>query len=232
MSRRSTRSKRGLLWALAVVVIVGGLAAVAYFTPLMSVRSIEVTGTREVSTDQILSAAAIPKGAPLLQVDTAPAARRVAAIADVAQVRIQRSYPSKIVITVTEREPVVRVVTDTQIQVLDKTGVAYRHYDKSITLPPEISKLPSFSTPNPGPTDPTTKAVLPVIADLPAFVADQLLEVHASSPVDIQFVLRGNKTVVWGDSDRTADKAEALRLVMTQRASSYNVSSPESPAYK
>ncbi|GAB19332.1 cell division protein FtsQ [Gordonia effusa NBRC 100432] len=228
----SMRSSRSIWWALGVVIVAGALATIAYFTPLMSVRSIEITGTNEVSQDQILSAAAIAKGRPLLQVNTAPAAQRVAAIPDVAQVRIQRSYPSKIVITVVERRPVVKVATDTQIHVLDKTGVAYRHYDKSITLPPELSKLPVFSTPNPGPADPTTKAVLPVIADLPPFIAGQLLEVNASSPVDIEFVLRGNKTVVWGDSTRTADKAEALRLIMTRKGSNYNVSSPEYPAYR
>lgn len=232
MAARATRSKRSLWWALAVVIVVGGLAAVAYFTPMMSVRSIEITGTKEVSNDQVLSAAAIPKGRPLLQVNTGPAAARVAAIPDVAQVRVQRSYPSKIVITVTERRPVVKVATDTQVQVLDKTGVAYRHYDKALTLPPELARLPLFRTPNPGPADPTTKAVLPVIAELPDFLSAQLLEVDASSPVDIEFVLRGNKTVVWGDSERTADKAEALRLIMTRKASTYNVSSPEYPAYR
>lgn len=217
---------------MAFLLLCGGLVAAAYFTPLMSVRSIEVEGLHEVSRDQVLDKAKIELGRPLLQVNTAPSAQRVAAIAEVASVRIQRSYPSKVIITVTERTPLVTVSTDRQVHVLDKAGVPYRHYNLGAAVPPDVARLPVLKTPNPGPTDPTTKAVLPVVADLPKFILNQLVTVNAGSPVDIEFVLRGNKTVVWGDSDRTADKAEALRLVMTRPGTAYNVSSPEYPTYR
>ena len=70
----------------AVVALVAGLAAVAYFTPLMSVRAVSVHGLESGSTltaDQVVAAAQVPKGRPLLQVNTAQAAHRVAAIAAV-----------------------------------------------------------------------------------------------------------------------------------------------------
>ncbi|NED65399.1 peptide transporter, partial [Streptomyces sp. SID10244] len=63
-------------------------------------------------------------------------------------------------------------------------------------------------------------------------IGSRVVKVTASSPVDIQFTLKGNKTVVWGDSGQGAEKARTLGALLTRPATTYNVSSPEFPAYK
>ena len=114
----------------AVVALVAGLAAVAYFTPLMSVRAVSVHGLESGSTltaDQVVAAAQVPKGRPLLQVNTAQAAHRVAAIAAVETARVRRQYPSAIEVIVVERRPVVRVETDRAV-----------HGDRIVDLHPAL----------------------------------------------------------------------------------------------
>ncbi|MFW0787088.1 FtsQ-type POTRA domain-containing protein [Gordonia sp. CPCC 206044] len=231
---RAPRSRRHrlLLGTIAAIVVVVGLGSIAYFTPLMSVRSTDVRDNHAIARDEILSAARVPDGTPLLQVDTQAVARRVAAIPSVESVRVQRSYPSALTITVVERTPVARIGDGDKVHVLDRSGVGYLTYDTATGIPPEVNRLPEFDTPNPGPTDPTTTATLKAVAELPETISSKLVKVTASSPVDIQFTLKGNKKVIWGDSEQGAEKARTLDALLTRKASTYNVSSPEFPAYK
>lgn len=219
----------------AVVALVAGLAAVAYFTPLMSVRAVSVHGLESGSTltaEQVVAAAQVPKGRPLLQVNTAQAAHRVAAIAAVETARVRRQYPSAIEVIVVERRPVVRVETDRAVHVLDRLGVSYRHYDRGVAVPPGVAGLPLLSTPSPGPTDPATTAALGVVAGLPSDLRASVVAVEAQSPVDLSFRLKNGATVVWGDSTRADDKAVAWRAIITRRGTLYNVSSPDYPSYR
>lgn len=228
---RSRRSR--LLFGTLMVILIGvGLVLIAYLTPLMSMRSTEVRDNKAVPTDEILRVAEVPEGTPLLQVDTRAVAQRVAAIPSVESVRVQRSYPSSLLITVTERTPVVIINEDTKVHVLDRTGVAYLNYDRRQGVPPEMLKLPELVTPTPGPTDPTTKATLEVVSGLPESLLRQVIRVSATSPVAIELTLTGKRTVVWGDSERGADKARTLGDILTRKASTYNVSSPDFPALK
>ncbi|MEE3852451.1 FtsQ-type POTRA domain-containing protein [Gordonia sp. LSe1-13] len=229
--RLRPRRPRLLLGTLAVIVVVAGLAAIAYFTPLMAVRSTDVQSNEAVPADQIIGAARVADGTPLLQVDTQAVAQRIAAIPSIESVRVQRSYPSALTITVVERQPVVKVTDGDKVHVLDRSGVGYLTFDTSTGVPPEINGLPEFSTPNPGPSDPTTVETLGAVSELPESISGRLIAVSASSPVDIEFTLEGDKTVVWGDSERGAEKARTLDALLTRPASTYNVSSPEFPAF-
>ncbi|MFT4043840.1 MAG: FtsQ-type POTRA domain-containing protein [Gordonia sp. (in: high G+C Gram-positive bacteria)] len=228
---RTGRGLRVVLGVCGVVAVTVGLVLIAYCTPLMSVRSTEVSGSRGLQTAEIVHAAAVPSGTPLLQVNTGSVARRVAAIPAVESARVQREYPSSLRITVVERQPVVRVVDGDTVHILDRNGIGYLRYAAK-GLPGEFATLPVFSTPTPGPADPTTLAAIRAVVDLPRTLSARIVKVSASSPVDIEFTLAGNRTVVWGDSSRAAEKARTLRYLLVRDAKEYNVSSPEFPAYR
>ena len=225
------RANRVVLGVVTVLVVIIGLSAAAYWTPLMSVRSTDVEGNKAVPGVQILSAANVANGTPLLQVDTEAVAQRVAAIPSVESVRVQRGYPSTLQITVVERTPVALVVDNDKVHVLDRSGVGYLTYAKDET-PPEIKKLPTLHTATPGPADPTTKAALRVLADLPTNLSGLVQTVSTRSPVDIELGLTRDRTVVWGDSTQTEDKARTLTALLTRKATEYNVSAPDFPSYK
>ena len=82
------------MWTAVIAVLVVGLGLLLYFTPIMSARSIVVTGLGAVTQDEVVAATGVASGTPLLQVDTDAVAERVAGIRRVASARVQRQYPS------------------------------------------------------------------------------------------------------------------------------------------
>lgn len=245
MTRRDASSRRGeerrrtrpgrwkvISAIVALIAVVGGLTAVAYLTPLMSVRSIEFTGVEagddaEILRAEILRVAEVPEGAPLLRVNTSAIADRVSVLPTVESVNVSVGYPSTVTIEVTERTPVVKVERDGKIGVMDRLGVVYLTFDSVKAMPADLRRLPDLVTDEPGPSNPTTIAALTVIQDLPGWLRSRVTEVSADSPSGIRLKLQSGRIAVWGDSDRTADKAEALRHLLSVKGTEYNVSSPE-----
>lgn len=219
---------RGLKMALATMlltVVAVGLGLILYFTPVMSVRSVIVTGIGVVSREEVLDTAKVRLGTPLLQVDTGEVADRVAAIRRVASARVQRQYPSALRITVVERIPVVVKDFPDGPHLYDRDGVDFA------TAPPPPS-LPYIDVDNPGPTDPPTKAALEVLTALRPEVAGQIGRISAPSVASITLTLADGRTVIWGTTDRTEEKAEKLAALLTQPGHTYDVSSPDLPTVK
>ncbi|EUA24006.1 cell division FtsQ family protein [Mycobacterium xenopi 4042] len=166
------------------------LGLILYFTPVMSARSIVVTGTGAVTREEVLDAAKVRPGTPLLQIDTDQVADRVATIRRVASARVQRQYPSTLRITIVERIPVVVKDFPDGPHLFDRDGVDFA------TAPPP-SSLPYIDVDNPGPTDPATKAALAVLTALRPEVAGQVGRVAAPSVASITLTLVDGRTVIW-----------------------------------
>ncbi|MGD1111961.1 MAG: cell division protein FtsQ/DivIB [Mycobacterium sp.] len=219
---------RGLKMLLATVllVIVGvGLALILYFTPAMSARNIVVTGTGAVSREEVLDAAQVRIGTPLLQINTNRVADRVAAIRRVASARVQRQYPSALRITIVERVPVAVKDFPDGPHLFDRDGVDFA------TGPPPPA-LPYIDVADPGPNDATTKAALQVLLALRPEVAGQVGRIAAPSVASITLTLGDGRVVIWGTTDRTDEKAEKLAALLTQPGKTYDVSSPDLPTVK
>ena len=219
---------RGLKMLLATVLIaiVGvGLGLVLYFTPAMSARNIVVTGLLVVTREEVLDAAQVRPGTPLLQINTNQVADRVATIRRVASARVQRQYPSALRITIVERVPVVVKDLPDGPHLFDRDGVDFA------TAPPPPA-LPYIDVANPGPTDPATKAALQVLVALRPEVAGQVGRIAAPSVASITLTLGDGRVVIWGTTDRTEEKAEKLGALLTQPGRTYDVSSPDLPTVK
>jgi cell division protein FtsQ len=223
--RGAVRGLKLMLATVLLAVVTVGLGLILYFTPVMSARSIVVAGTGAVTREEVLDAAKVRPGTPLLQIDTDAVADRVAAIRRVASARVQRQYPSALRITIVERIPVVVKDFPDGPHLYDHDGVDFA------TAPPPPS-LPYIDVDNPGPTDPATKAVLAVLTALRPEVAGQVSRVAAPSVSSITLTLADGRTVIWGTSDRTEEKAEKLAALLTQPGRTYDVSSPDLPTVK
>jgi cell division protein FtsQ len=202
-----------------------GLGLILYFTPVMAVRDIEVTGIAAVTREEVLDVAKVQLGTPLLQVDTGGVAERVAAIRRVASARVQRQYPSALGISVVERVAVVFKDFPDGPHLFDRDGVDFA------TAPPP-GMLPIFDVDNPGPTDPASRAALQVMTALAPEVAGQVGRVAAPSVASITLTLIDGRVVVWGNTDRTAEKAQKLTALLTQPGHTYDVSSPDLPTVR
>lgn len=225
LGRGAVRGLKLLMWTALIAVLVVGLGLLLYFTPLMSTRSVAVTGLSAVAEDEVVVAAAVVPGTPLLQVDTDAVAERVAEIRRIASVRVQRQYPSTLRVTVVERIPVVVRDYSDGVHLFDRDGVDFA------TAPPPPG-VPYLDTENPSPADPATMAALQVMTSLRPDVASLVGRVSAPSAAAITLTLTDGRVVVWGTTDRTEEKALKLAALLTQPGQTYDVSSPDLPTVK
>ena len=222
---RTVKGLKTVVWGIVLAVASVALGLVLYFTPVMSARSIVVVGTGAVSREEVVDAAKVTLGTPLLQINTDAVADRVAGIRRVATARVQREYPSSLRITIAERVPVVVKDFPDGPHLYDRDGVDFA------TAPPPPG-LPYIDVENPGPTDPATRAALQVMTALRPDVVAQVGRVAAPSVAAITLTLNDGRTVVWGTTDRTEEKAEKLAALLTQPGRVYDVSSPDLPTVK
>ncbi|WP_448466865.1 cell division protein FtsQ/DivIB [Mycolicibacterium sp. XJ870] len=224
-ARAAIRGVKVLLWSALASVLAVTLGLLLYFTPIMSARSVVVTGLAAVPQEEVLAAAAVPSGTPLLQISTDAVAERVATIRRVASARVQREYPSTLRITVVERVPVVVKDYPDGPHLFDRDGVDFA------TGPAPLS-LPYLDADNPGPSDPATMAALEVMSALPPDVVGQVGRIAAPSVASITLTLTDGRIVVWGTTDRTKEKALKLAALLTRPGRTYDVSSPDLPTVK
>jgi cell division protein FtsQ len=224
-ARGVVRGLKIAVWTVTLVALFVGLGLLLYFTPIMSARNVVITGLGAVSQDEVIAAAAVTQGTPLLQINTDEVAERVATLRPVASARVQREYPSSLRITVVERVPIVVKDYPDGPHLFDRDGVDFA------TAPPPPN-LPYLEADNPGPSDPPTKAALAVMTALRPEVAGQVARVRAPSVAAITLTLVDGREVVWGTTDRTEEKAQKLAALLTQPGQIYDVSSPDLPTVK
>ncbi|MGY4709012.1 cell division protein FtsQ/DivIB [Mycolicibacterium sp. CBM1] len=225
LGKRAVRGLKLLTWLIVLTIISVGLGLILYFTPVMSARSLVITGLGAVTREEVVDAAKVQLGTPLLQVNTDEVADRVAGIRRVASARVQREYPSTLRITIVERIPVVVKDYPDGPHLFDRDGVDFA------TAPPPPG-LAYIDVDQPGPSDPATRAALEVMTALRPEVVAQVSRIAAPSLASVTLTLTDGRTVVWGTTDRTDEKAEKLAALLTQPGKVYDVSSPDLPTVK
>lgn len=223
-SGRSVRLRTVLIGAGVVVALLVAIV-VAWSSPLMSVRTVDVVGTEIVTRDEVVEALDVAEGTPLLQVDTAAAAQRVAVLPRVATARVQRVYPSTVRVTVVERVAVVYFDAPDGTHSVDAEGV-----DFAVEPPPMLT--PRLVTATPGTGDAATLAAVQVLEALPHDLRAQVQEVTAESASNVSVTLGDGRAVVWGGTDRSERKAAVIGPLLTQPGQRYDVSSPDLPTVR
>jgi cell division protein FtsQ len=215
---------------LAVLVVVllslAGLTYLLLSGSVLGVRSVAVTGTSVLTDDQVRAAAAVPAGQPMLLLDSAAVAERVTTLAAVTRVRVERSWPSAVILHVTERVPVAFEPTEAGVRLIDSGGLSFA------TVPAPPPGLPELHAAGGAPAR-AAAAVVTALAD-PAHQAlrAEIVSVSADSPTDVRLRLRGDRAVRWGsdaDSDR---KAAVLAVLLSQPGAVYDVASPDLPTIR
>jgi cell division protein FtsQ len=212
---RRNRRRIALIVAAASVLVAGFVVWLIAFSSVFGVHTVDVRGTQMLTAAQVRSAAAVGSGTPLVRVDTAAATRRVEQLPEVASAQVRTSFPSTLVITVTERQPVGYVHRAGQDVLVDKTGDQYR------TVAKAPAHLPRFVVPAGTDSRTTGGAVAVVAAALPADVRASVRSIEALDPQAITLVLVHGRTVAWGSATRTADKARILPVLLRQKHVTY-----------
>jgi cell division protein FtsQ len=220
-SRRRYLARRWV--ALLVVLAVLGLTYVIMFTSLIGVRSVDVLGVHEIPQADVVAAAAVEPGTPMVRLDTDEIAARVAKLPRVAEVSVSRSFPTTVEIQVTERTPVLIVPASDGVHLVDRTGKDYA------TVRARPAKLPVLKVVKVAPDDPATHAAVTVLAALPDPLRGRVVELSAGSPGDVRFTLRNGRVVKWGDAADNERKAAVLVPLLTRPGKTYDVATPDFP---
>jgi cell division protein FtsQ len=220
-TRRRALMRRWL--ALSVVAAVAAIVVAVLWTPLLGVRSVEVTGERQLTAAQVVAAADVRLGTPMARLDTSAIATRVHQLPRVGTVDVSRSWPSTVHISITERDPIGYVAESDGKHLVDRTGLDYA----TITATPH--GLPRIVLPTIAPDNQRTQAVVAVLGALPAQLKTILATVSANTPGSVTLGLTRGRTVRWGSADDSARKAQVLAALLTQPGKVYDVSSPDLP---
>jgi cell division protein FtsQ len=231
--RRRTRW-RAAFFALAAVAVVGGVGWALLGNRVFVVRSVAVTGTHLLNQGQIVEAADVKLGTPLMSVDDGTVTRRVEAIPQVASATVSESWPDGLVIAVTERSPAVAVrMANGSYDLVDPTGVIVRNAKaRPAALPVFVTSLPGSALRG----NPEVAAAADVLAELQPWLARQVAEVTAATapvgPEQVTLTLRDGKRVQWGSPGDAAQKNRELSIVLPGKVSDVDVSAPGSVVTK
>ncbi|WP_405498073.1 cell division protein FtsQ/DivIB [Nocardia sp. NBC_00511] len=202
-------------------VLLVALGLVAYFTPVLAVRTVRVDGLVAVPEQQVLDALQMPEGRSMLRLDTNQLAERVSRLPKVRSARVQRVFPSSVRVTVVERSAVLYFESPDGTHLLDCDSVEF-------AIEPPGPGVPKLVTDHPGGDDPVTRAAVAVMAAIPVGLRDQVGvgAVVARSVSDIALELRDGRTVLWGGTVDSSRKAAVVGPLLSQPGKVFDVSSP------
>ncbi|MET9699202.1 FtsQ-type POTRA domain-containing protein [Streptomyces sp. NPDC006529] len=224
-----------LLAALLVAVLLGGGVTWAlYGSAWLRVEKVTAGGTEVLTPAQVLAAAAVPVGAPLVTVDTDEIERRVRAkLPRVDTVTATRSWPHGIGLEVTERKPVLLIKKGTDFVEVDASGV---RFDTVAKAPAGVPVLELSAGQSPSARrfdeDRLLHEAVAVAGDLPPAVARETLLVKVGSYDAVVLELTRGRKVIWGSGEQGAAKARALTALLkaAPKADHFDVSAPTAPA--
>jgi cell division protein FtsQ len=211
-------------FALAAAALIAAAVWALFGSRLLIVRSVEVTGTHLVPESQVLAAAGIPRGLPLIRVNTGAVASRVERITQVQSAQVTRSWPDRVVIAVRERKPALAVPVAGGFDLVDPSGVVVQQVTK------QPRGMPQFVPAGPLPGNPGARAAASVLRELPPAIARRVRSVAVPTLNAITLRLSGGVTIDWGSPGQAARKARVLAILMRTHARSYDVSAPGSAA--
>jgi cell division protein FtsQ len=195
-----------------------------YSGPMLVLHDVAVPGVPAGTADEVRSAAGLTQGEQLVRLDLSAAEHRVAAIRTVRSVRVSRSWPSTVTISVTLRVPVA-VVKDAKgdLHLADSTGTVYA----DLTSAP--GGLPVVRA---DATDPAAvRSVVQVLAALPPALRGQVGSAQAQGPDSVVLTL-GRATVIWGSAQDSALKVTVLKALRSAHPSArrFDLSAPRAPS--
>lgn len=205
---------------LRVLVVGASLSAVAVAgagavrSPLLDVDRVVVQGGTHLEPVDIARAAGVPLGQPMIEVDTANAARSVAALAWVADVEVRRDWPGTVRIRVTERVPIaVSSVDSGGWALIDRLGTVLDH---AVEPPPGLVVLEGVGgLAPPGSTVSGADGLLTTAAAIPPALRPVVVAV-APAADGVELRLRPRGRVRLGPADNLGAKFAALETVLAQ----------------
>ncbi|MFF4419423.1 cell division protein FtsQ/DivIB [Streptomyces sp. NPDC001549] len=230
------RLRRGpVLASLAAAVLLAASGTwVLYGSSWLRVEKVTATGMDVLTSEQVLGAAAVPVGAPLVSVDTEEIEGRVRGrLPRIDSVDVVRAWPHGIGLKVTERKPVLLIKKDANFVEVDASGVRFDTVPKAPAGVP-VLELNAGRSPSARRFDEDRllhEAVL-VAGALPEPIARETVQVKVGSYDSVVLELTRGRSVTWGSGEQSDAKGRALNALLkaAPKAVHFDVSVPTAPA--
>jgi cell division septal protein FtsQ len=227
-TRRSRHRRAAWVTTGGIVVVLGVSILVAVSSPLMALQTIEVKGTSRVDDAALRRALSDQIGTPLARLDSAAIKRDIAAFPLIESYVTEEAPPHTLVVTVTERTPVVTVKNGKSYDLVDPAGIVVQTSAKR----PGSMPLANVGAAKLGSS--VFRTMTEVVLALPSAVRSQVSGVAASTSDDVTLTMKDGSRVVWGSPDASAAKAALLDALVKDHAArapdtavEYDVSAPD-----
>ena len=228
-ARRFTRRsrRRRITWIVsgASLLLVVGFVTGAVYSPLLSLKTVQVEGTSRVSSASVRAAVDAQIGRPLALVDFDSITRSLGTFPLIRSFVTETVPPDTLIIRIAERAPIATVATSSGFSVVDPAGIVIDcGAERQPGLP--LIELGAVTRGSPAFT-----ASVGVLLALPINLLKQVDTVTAQTSDDVTLTLVGGQSVVWGSVDQSALKAKVLAAVMAVggETTKYDVSAPNHP---
>lgn len=219
---------RYVLVAVLVVGAVGFAVYGVYFSPWLRVEAAEVSGTSQLSEAEVLAAAELPTGDPLVRVDLDAIEVRIKRLTAVRSVDASRQWPHDVRIEIEEWQPLAVVAEGTSYSFLAESGDTFTFETMPKSPPADLPRVEVDS----GADRLALEEAAAVVAALDEAVSRLVDHLEVETADDIRLELRDGRLVRWGSAEQSDDKAEVLIHLLDARpdAQTYDVSVPSLPA--
>lgn len=217
-----------------VLLLAAGCTWVLYGSSWLRVEKVTATGTEVLTPGQVLAAAAVPVGAPLVSVDTDEIEARLRGrLPRIDSVDVVRSWPHEIGLKVTERKPVLLIKKDAQFVEVDDSGVRFDTVGRAPAGVP-VLELSSRQSPSGRRFDEERllREAVGIAGGLPEAIRKETVQVKVRSYDSVVLELTGGRSVVWGSREQGEAKGRALTALLkaSPKADRFDVSVPTAPA--
>lgn len=227
-TRRSRHRRAAWITAASIVLVFGVSILVAVFSPLMALQTIEVKGTNRVDATEVRQALSDQIGTPLARLDFDAIKRDIAGFPLIESYVTEEAPPHTLVVTVTERTPVVAVRSGKSFDLVDPAGIVVQ------TSPKQPANMPLADIGNAKLGSSEFRTMTEVVLALPSTVRSQVTSVKGSTADDVTLTLRDRSSVVWGNPEQSDAKAALLAALVKDHAArnpgtvvEYDVSAPD-----
>lgn len=220
---QARRRRRTLLFVLGGVVGLAALACLLAYTPILSVRTIQVEGAERVNADAIVVDLAGEMGSPFPMVDERAIKAALVSYPLIESYAVEARPPSTLVIRLVERTPVGALQTGEGFLIVDAAGVVVESHAGKPDQYPLITVDGGIEAEGFG-------AAAAVLRALPGDLFARVDTVTATTKDDVRLTLRDSEaTIVWGSAEESGMKAYTLAALMKAQPGfdEYDVSSPD-----
>jgi cell division protein FtsQ len=221
-TRGSRRRRATGIALLSIVIVLLGVLAVAVFSPILALRSVDVEGAGTIPISTVRGAVANQLGTPLALLNDGEIRSRLSRITLIRSYVTEVVPPNTLVVRIVERQAVGVLQDGAGFAQVDPAGVVLRHSSTSDGLP--IIDIGGAGVGSAG-----FAAAVKVLLAMPASVFGEVKSISATTLDNVTLTLRhGDHTVVWGSSSQSDLKARALTTLLKTCAAQpvLNVTAP------